>query len=316
MSRKPRRFEPGVPYHLISRFVDREWFITRPNEREHYLELLGRALEESDWRMLAFAVMSNHIHLAAIAGRQQLGSWIRRVHSPFAGAMNVAYNRIGPMFVRGPKAYSVDGGRIGHLVAYIHNNPVRAGLASRAVESDWTSHRAYVRAADAPRWLHVGDGLLLSNVSQGSTFDDWVADPARTNDERFTEADHEQELARRREQEAAEQRAQREREPQDEVADTIASVAAEVCGVSRAQLRSRARGEREVLARSAAIHYATSRGLTEQTIARALCISQQRVSIVRRCEPSDRIRRTTSCIDLRLQPTTVVTPGQVVEVVH
>ena len=63
MPRKPRSNQPGVVYHLISRFVEREWFIKEEEEREYYVRLLGRALSESDWRCLAYAVMSNHIHL-------------------------------------------------------------------------------------------------------------------------------------------------------------------------------------------------------------------------------------------------------------
>src|SRR5262245_43179245 len=108
MPRKPRSIRIGSAYHLISRFVDREWFIEQENEREHYLMLLGRALEESRWRLITYAVMSNHIHLGAIAGSDPLDRWIRRVHSPFADALNRARNRIGSIFVRGPKASSVE----------------------------------------------------------------------------------------------------------------------------------------------------------------------------------------------------------------
>ncbi|MDQ3341572.1 MAG: transposase [Myxococcota bacterium] len=126
MSRRPRRFVCDRIYHLISRFVDREWFIRLPDERRFYLQLLGAALCATDWRCLAFAIMSNHIHLAMIAGTQKLDSWIRRVHSPFATAMNRSYDRIGPMFVRGPKDIEVDEHGVGAVIAYIHNNPVRA----------------------------------------------------------------------------------------------------------------------------------------------------------------------------------------------
>ena len=45
--------------------------------------------------------MSNHIHLAAIAGRQALDSWLRPGHAPFADMLNEAHQRIGPVFVRG-----------------------------------------------------------------------------------------------------------------------------------------------------------------------------------------------------------------------
>src|SRR5262245_33178796 len=143
MPRQPRSIEPGNSYHLISRFVDREWFIRSTNERELYLKLLHNALAESDWRLLSYALMSNHVHHWAVAGSQPLGKWIRGVHAPFADAMNRAYGRIGCMFVRGPKAFPVSPEAAPHLLAYIHNNPVRAGLCEAAAGSAWTSHRAY-----------------------------------------------------------------------------------------------------------------------------------------------------------------------------
>src|SRR5262245_767164 len=114
MPRQPRRIEQGLAYHLISRFVDRNWFIETAYEREHYLKLLGRSLENSDWRLTSYAIMSNHIHFECIAGKQPLADWIRPVHSPFADAMNRSRNRIGCIFVRGPKAFPVHGDSFGH----------------------------------------------------------------------------------------------------------------------------------------------------------------------------------------------------------
>ena len=75
MSRTPRSIIPGLVYQLISRFVDREWFITHERERTHYVELLGRAIEKSDWRCIGYSVMSNHQHISAVAGQQSLASW-------------------------------------------------------------------------------------------------------------------------------------------------------------------------------------------------------------------------------------------------
>jgi len=140
MPREPRSFEPGLTYHLISRFIERRWFVTKPQERACYLELQGRALARTDWRLIGYAIMSNHIHLAAIAGRQALDSWLRPVHAPFADMLNEAHQRIGPVFVRGPKAYPVVNARV-KLLAYIHNNPVRGICDAAAVR---------VRAARLP----------------------------------------------------------------------------------------------------------------------------------------------------------------------
>ena len=272
MTREPRQIEPGTVYHLISRFVDREWFIKREEERRLYLRLLGRALSTSDWRCLSFAIMSNHVHLGMIAGTQALDSWVRRVHAPFADAMNRTYDRIGAMFVRGPKALAVAPSRVGSLIAYIHNNPVRANLVQRASESTWTSHRAYL-GAHPRRWLHVGEGLRRAGFDDPFVFDRWVADPSRHD---FDVA-HDLELTLQSEEDARLVISPRPAEPESIVAATAREL-----GIPLAQLRSRRRSSIEVVGRAAAVHCAERVGLSGAEIARALGITQQAASSIRR----------------------------------
>lgn len=174
MPRTVRWIEPNSVYHLISRFVDRQWFITEGEHRATYLRLLGRAIALSDWRCLAYAVMSNHIHLAVVAGEQPLEFWIRRVNSTFADWINRQRGRIGSVFVRGPKDGKIPADRVGALIAYLHNNPVRAGVATRAFDSGWTSHRSYLVPDFAPRWLDVDEGLARAGFTSPSDFDAWV----------------------------------------------------------------------------------------------------------------------------------------------
>jgi hypothetical protein len=182
--RTVRQIAPGLVYHLISRFVDQRWFLSDDDDsRENYLRLLGRAMSESDWRCLAYALMSSHLHLAMVAGDQSLAAWTGRVHGPFALTVNAQHARIGPVFVRGPKDYSVPVEKVGKCIAYLHNNPVRAHVVGRASASSWTSHRAYVGHTAAPGWLCVEEGLARAGFEDRKTFDGWVdrtpGDPCR-----------------------------------------------------------------------------------------------------------------------------------------
>ena len=64
----------------------------------------------------------------------------------------------------------------GRLIAYLHNNPVRAGVVSLASESNWTSHGYYV-GEPSPAWLCVAKGLELSGFAtngDGDAFDEYV----------------------------------------------------------------------------------------------------------------------------------------------
>lgn len=274
MPRAPRRNVPGFVYHLISRFVDRDWFITCEEERSRYVTLLGSALSDSDWRCLGFAVMSNHIHLAVVAGTQPLDAWLRRVHSPFADWMNQRHDRIGSMFVRGPKDFAIARHRIRDLLAYVHNNPVRAGVVGKAADSTWTSHRAYVGLVVAPRWLHVDEGLSRSGFQDGHAFGRWVSGAsagARQGPPSEPEMQHGSAIPART--------GLRCRGPSPRA---IVEATAEELGIPLTQLRSTRRGALESLGREVAIQCAARLGLRGVEIASALDISQQGESVIRR----------------------------------
>ncbi len=165
---------PGVVYHLIARFIDQEWFLDTEGARERYLALLGRSLRESDWRCFAYALMSSHVHLEVVAGREPVGEWLRRVHSPFANWMNIQRDRIGGVFMRAQEDIALTPDKEAGVLAYIHNNPVRAGVVRRASQSDWTSHRAYLGRDPAPSWLHVDEGFARTGSASAADLDRWV----------------------------------------------------------------------------------------------------------------------------------------------
>jgi putative transposase len=186
MSRPKRRIEPGVVYHLISRFVAREWFIKSETERRAYLSLLEDGIKASDWCCFAYAIMSNHIHLGVRAGDIALASWIGSVHSDFATWLNERRERVGQVFMRGPKsiAFRPEGGA--QLIRYIHRNPVRAGVVADPMDCDWTSHRIYAGLERRPAWLDVDEGLALAALADAAFANpqmlcDWIA---RSGDDR------------------------------------------------------------------------------------------------------------------------------------
>lgn len=102
---------------------------------------------------------------------------------PLRGLAHRQHGRIGTIFVRGPKQLAVDADGVGPLLAYLHNNPVRAGLVPEANRSTWTSHRAYLGLDPVPRWLCVDTGLALAGFADPAAFVAFVRippnDPAR-----------------------------------------------------------------------------------------------------------------------------------------
>jgi hypothetical protein len=158
-----RSYAPGTIQHVYSRFVSREFRFDVPGARDDYLRRLGIAVERTDWKLIAYALMSSHPHLAFIAGHDPLSRVLRSLNSGFARWLNRREGRSGAVFESRASNVIATGERSGRLIAYIHNNPVRAGLVTYAGDSSWSSHRAYCDARiEPPRWLHVTAGLELS----------------------------------------------------------------------------------------------------------------------------------------------------------
>ncbi len=159
MPRFARLHTPGTVQHIISRFVNRAFRLRDDIERAEYLRRLDRALQPSDWRLVGYALMSSHVHLVMIAGSDPLAGWIHPVHVGLARWINKRQGTLGPVFSERPTTIVVGDDSLARLLAYVHNNPVRAGLVGAAQESSWTSHGAYLGSVPPVARLDVDFGL-------------------------------------------------------------------------------------------------------------------------------------------------------------
>ncbi len=140
--------------------MNREFLIDSSEDRQKYLQLLGTALGRCDTTLLAWCLMSNHIHLVVRAGDHPLEKLMKPLHTGYAGWKNKQTGRLGPVFSGRFKSPLVDEeSYLLELVRYVHNNPVRAELVSSAEQSSWSSYRHYLGIEPAPDWLNIGEIL-------------------------------------------------------------------------------------------------------------------------------------------------------------
>jgi len=155
-------------YHIVCRFVDGR-FEFDSQLRHDYLSRLGVALRTSDWRLIAYALMHSHIHLAMTSGTQIFKEWIHPLNTGFAQAVNrkrrnKGKRTLGPVFAERPtsKVYGCDVAV--NLISYLHNDPGRAGIVTNPALSPWTSHRPYLGLQKTPAFLDVELGLYLCGL--------------------------------------------------------------------------------------------------------------------------------------------------------
>jgi putative transposase len=179
VARFARENTPGALTHIVSRFAPGCVGFRREDERESYLSRVDAALLDSDWQLLAYALMPDRIHWLAIAGETPLSRFIKPLHVGFALWLNRNQRHAGPVFAERPRTLESDLSDTLDLITYIHNTPVREGHAAEASESRWTSHRAYLGVDPTPGWLRTERGLGLCDMPADADgrqrFSDYVA---------------------------------------------------------------------------------------------------------------------------------------------
>jgi REP element-mobilizing transposase RayT len=120
---------PGALHHIIIRGIERTLIFTDDRDRENFLERLSQLLPESQTPCYAWALMSNHAHLLLRTGRVAIASLMRRLLTGYAVSFNKRHRRHGHLFENRYKSILCEEDRyLRQLVAYIHLNPLRAGI--------------------------------------------------------------------------------------------------------------------------------------------------------------------------------------------
>ncbi len=148
MPRRGRLHIPGGCYHVIGRGLERRYIFREQQDKQEFLERLGRCLSVSQSQCLAWALMSNHYHLLIRVGSQPLANLMSPLLGGYGGYYNRRHDRTGYVFQNRFKSILCDeDSYLLELVRYIHLNPCRANMVSGLDALDsypWTGHRGMV----------------------------------------------------------------------------------------------------------------------------------------------------------------------------
>src|SRR3954447_20725368 len=98
MPRKPRYEEAGAVHHVWARGVDKRSIFMCDLDRRLYLLGLCDVVEERNWALFGYCLMTNHIHLLVRTSEPNLGLGMQELHSRYAQDFNQRLACVGHLF--------------------------------------------------------------------------------------------------------------------------------------------------------------------------------------------------------------------------
>ena len=144
MPRQARLDAPGTLHHVILRGIEKRRIVDDDKDRQNFIKRLGDLSEETQTKIYAWSLMTNHAHLLLRSGPSGLPKFMRRFLTGYAVTYNLRHLRHGHLFQNRYHSIVCDEEvYFRELVRYIHLNPLRAHLVSNLPELDrypWCGH--------------------------------------------------------------------------------------------------------------------------------------------------------------------------------
>lgn len=156
MPRKPRIDFVGAWHHVMHRGARRAPIFLSDDHCFLFFEIIEEVVLATEIEVHAYSLMPNHYHLLVRSRHGNLSEAMRRLNASYTQRLNFLHRWDGPVFRGRFRSQLVeDESSLPYLLAYIHLNPLRAGLITRLHSRGWTSHRAYLGRDVGHDWLET-----------------------------------------------------------------------------------------------------------------------------------------------------------------
>lgn len=166
MARLARVVVPGIPHHVTQRGNDRRDVFFCDDDRRMYLAILRDHCRRSRLSLLAWRLMTNHVHLVVVPEREDsLAAACGRTHNEYARWLHVKQRSIGHLWQNRFHSCPLEGRHLWDAVLYVEMNPVRASMAQNA--ADWQSSSAGAHLSGEDHWQILDLAWWRANCEPG-----------------------------------------------------------------------------------------------------------------------------------------------------
>ena len=164
MARQQRaKSETGI-YHIMLRGINRQQVFFDDEDYYMFLNVLSKVKTVSGFKLYAYCLMSNHVHLLIEEGCEPLSKVFMRIGDSFVYRYNCKYDRIGGVFQGRYKSIPVnDDEYFISVLRYIHQNPVKAGLVNKCDQYKFSSYNEYFKSNS---FVDIGFAIEIIGINE------------------------------------------------------------------------------------------------------------------------------------------------------
>jgi len=142
MPRHSRIVIPGLPHHITQRGNYQQIVFKKPEDFAKYCYWINRYAAKHKLDIVAYCLMSNHVHFIAIPHQKNsLSLTFKNAHMRYAQYVNKENERKGHLWQGRFFSCILQDTHLYRAVRYVEQNPVRAGIVQKASAYRWSSAR-------------------------------------------------------------------------------------------------------------------------------------------------------------------------------
>ena len=189
MSRIARVISESGVYHILFRGVNQQNIFEEASDFEKLKDTISFVKQEMDFEIYAYCFMSNHVHL--VLKEKNIGDIsliMKRVLTKYARWYNIKYGRSGALIANRYKSVPVEVDEYFlQLIRYVHQNPIKAGIADELGAYPYSSYMEYVNDAELTDTTFlfemISKNAFIDYHKEVDNFEFRVTDSKRKTDE-------------------------------------------------------------------------------------------------------------------------------------
>ena len=150
MARLPRVYVKGSVYYISCRAAYNEKLFKDKKDYTMYLELLEKYREEYGFKLFAYVLLPQHLHLLIEPPQEvEISDIMHSLNTAYSKYFNSYYNRRGHLFRERFKTCLVEKDiYMADVIEHIHKNPVRLRITDSAADYPYSSAYLYNKKGD------------------------------------------------------------------------------------------------------------------------------------------------------------------------